>query len=426
VSRVDPVHVYGLARLRKEYLERHADGGDFKAFLDRFVNLREAVQGRHKPVRFYGLTFGHPAQAREALGHNHVHRAHRQRGVLGELDTLSARSASLPKDEAGQLDLLHRAGLATDATTLKDALQEIELPFMFAGREQFVENQQRGAAGIDPKLRNVTMESPVHEQNALNLLLGRAQDAVAKGKSLAADFAYWQTLVPDWAPKVRDQLEAQGIPFSVELLASPGINLTDPSKPLFDRGAHPASLSQLGVDQGGEQAFLRSLSAEELMTQIWPLYYQYYHRPAGAPVPKGFEAGLTFGSGVLGPDGTLTHSPIMDTDVYKRWAAYAQPGTDGGGWIDDPLTGIKWNPLTGEYQVYNSHAPKQAMFQAVASGQITAGQFASLTTSDLALNLLGSRVGAAAALHDPSYYFAGPLAPYGNLTDDERARFEAL
>jgi len=444
VSRVDPVHVYGLARLRQEYMERHPDGGDFKAFLQRFDALREAVQGKHDPVRFYGLTFGKTANAHKAAGHSNaqsVHHAQKHRRVLGDTTTVVGADAvtgtaarklagSLPTDDAGKLALLHQAGLATDATTLQDALKELELPFMFAGREQWVENQGRKTDGIDPKLQNVSMGDIVTEPNALNLLLGRAHDAVAQGKSLADDFKYWQSLVPSWAPGVRDTLAAQNIPFSVELLASPEINLTDPSKPLFDKGAHPSSLAQLGVDQQGEQAFLRSLSAQELMTQIWPLYYQYYHRPAGSPIPAGFEAGLTFGSGVIGADGTLTHSPIMDTDAYKRWSAYGQPGTDGGGWIDDGPTGIKWNPLTGAVQMpsqSSSNSNSRLMFlQQIMNGQVNAGQFGSMTSTDLAIDLIGSRVGAAAALNDPSIYFSGPLASYGTLTDDEKARFAAL
>jgi hypothetical protein len=165
----------------------------------------------------------------------------------------------------------------------------------------------------------VTMESILREPNALNLLLGRAQGAVEEGRSLAGDLEYGQTLVPAWAPGVRDQLAANGIPFSVELLASPEMNLNDPSAPLFT--GQPSSLFNLGVLQAGERSFLNSLSAEELMTQIWPLYHQYYHRPAGAPVPPGLEAGLTFGSPVARSDGTYARSPIMATDVYRRWSA---------------------------------------------------------------------------------------------------------
>lgn len=430
VSQVDPIHVHNLTRLRREYLERHPRGGDFKAFMERFDALREAVHGNHKPVRFYGLTFGHPSErARHTLGEVD------DSGDTGDTgDIVNDLPPSLPQDDAGRLDLLHQAGLATDATTLQDALKELELPFMFAGREQWVENLQRsdGAGDPPPKLQNVAMESVVHEKNALNLLLGRAHDAVVNGTSLADDFAYWQTLVPDWAPGVRDQLEAQGIPFSMELLSSPEINLTDPSQPLFAADAQPASLAQLGVHQAGERAFLRSLSAQELMTQIWPLYSQYYHRAAGAPVPAGFEAGLTFGSPVTDGDGKLVRSPIMDTDVYKRWAAYGQPGTEGGGWITDEVLGIRWNPLTNELKTFGVNdgkgwvGGKRGLLQQILNGQITASSFPSSGYGEAILNLLGSRVAAAAVTHDPSIYFAGPLAAYGNLPSDVLDRFKAL
>jgi hypothetical protein len=430
VNHVDPVHAHGVARLRKEYLERHPGGGNFKAFLERFDNLREAVHGHHKPVRFYGLTFGH--HSRSTLGEV---TDTGDTGDTGDVqDIVNDLPASLPQDDAGRLDLLHQAGLATDASSLQDALKELELPFMFAGREQWVENLQRsdGAGDPDPKLQNVAMESIVHDKNALNLLLGRAHDAVVNGTSLADDFSYWQTLVPDWAPGVRDQLEAQGIPFSLELLSSPEINLTDPSKPLFPADAQPVSLAQLGVHQAGERAFLRSLSAQELMTQIWPLYYQYYHRPAGAPVPAGMEAGLTFGSPVTGSDGKLVRSPIMDTEVYKRWAAYGQPGTDGGGWITDEVYGIRWNPLTGEVKTFGSSdgsgpfAGKRRLLQQILGGKASAANFPSTSYSEGILSLLGSRVAAAAAANDPSIYFAGPLAEYANMPDDVLARFKAL
>jgi hypothetical protein len=411
MTRVDTTHVYGIERLRHEYLRRHPGGGDFNAFLQRFQALREAVHGRHDPVRFYHLTFGDPDGKSRGVAAAHAAREGGTRAVLGVEGDDGEVSPSLPQDDAGKLALLQQAGLATGATSLQDALRELELPFMFAGREQWVTNvtRQDGAASIDPKLQNVTMESVLTEPNALNLLLGRAQDAVENGTSLAGDFAYWQSLVPEWAPRVRDQLAAQGIPFSVELLASPEINLTDPSKPLFGKDAAPNSLFGLGVHQMGERAFLRSLSAEELMTQVWPLYFQYYHRPAGSPVPAGFEAGLTFGSPVRNPDGTYTRSPLMSTDVYKRWAAYNQPGIEGGGTIRDDRLGLSWNPLTGEYHVDGDGQPASASAESV-------------------LSQTSSRVAAAIVLKDPSIYFAGPLAPYAPdaLGEDARARLQAL
>jgi len=100
--QVDPVQVYGVKRLRREYFERNPQG-DFKAFLERFDALRQAVRGHHKPVRFYGLTFGHPAAHARAHGAEGAGAAHPAR---------SAQAVSVPQDPGGQLDLLKRAGLA--------------------------------------------------------------------------------------------------------------------------------------------------------------------------------------------------------------------------------------------------------------------------------------------------------------------------
>lgn len=431
-----PVDVHGLQRLRTEYLERHPKGGDFAAFMERFDALREAVHGQHKPVRFYGLTFGGPDAQARAHGHD-ASKAHR-RTTLGETGETGEEGVDsvdlppgLPQDDAGRLALLQAAGVGTGATSLQEALADIELPFMFAGREQWLQNLARpdGQEGIDAKLQNVTMESVLDEPNALNLLLGRAHDAIENGRNMADDVAYWKSLVPDWAPRVRDQLASQGVPFSVELLASPELNLTDPSKPLFGASDTPSSLVGLGVHQRGERAFLRSLSAEELMTQLWPLYHQYFHRPAGSPPPPGFEAGMTFGSPVRNADGTFTRSPVMESEVYKRWAAYNQPGVEGGGVIRDTSLGLTWNPFTGEATVSGGgHSTAQQMLEQLLSGQIRKQHFPNGDWSQNVLDLVGSRAAAAAVLGDPSFYFAGPLSGYGpgGLDQTVKDRFAAL
>jgi hypothetical protein len=426
MSRVDPVPVHGLKRLRQEYLERNP-GGDFKAFLQRWDALREAVHGDHKPVRFYGLTFGHG----ERVNGTHGHRTRETMSVAAGRETQAAGKASIPQDEAGRLDLLKRAGLADPgASSLAEALQDLELPFMFAGREQWVRNLQRaGDAQVEPWLRNVSMESPINDQNALNLLLGRARDAVASGRSLAADVSKWRELVPSWAPGVRDQLASEGIPFSVELLSSPEINLTDPSKPLFGAGARPSCLAGLGVNDAGESAFLRSLSAEELMTQVWPLAYQYYHRPAGAPVPEGFEAGLTFGSPAQRADGTFVRSPIMETDAYKRWAALGFPGDPTQNGVVGGAYGASYNPLLGTGDPGNGVG---GLGRSIASGDLRPEHLYPFTSDwnanrDVVISSLGV-IGAAAFLDDPSVYFAGPRADYNpaNLDEATRARLTAL
>jgi hypothetical protein len=235
--------------------------------------------------------------------------------------------SSIPDSDFERVRILQTAGL-TGAGTLRDAMQALELPFIFAGREQWVRNVTGAGVEDEPRLWDVSMQSVVHDDHAQQLLLGRTLAAAEYRSPQAAfdDLSYWQTLVPEWAPRVRDQLEARGIPFAVELLASPEINLTDPSKPLFAKGEMPSSLFQLGVLQHGENDYLRSISAEELMLEVWPDYWRYYHRPAGSPVPPDLRAGMTFGSPVLQADGTYLRSPIMSTDSYMRWLAYGYPG----------------------------------------------------------------------------------------------------
>ena len=235
--------------------------------------------------------------------------------------------SSLPESEYERVRILQAAGL-TGGGTLQDALRDLELPFMFAGREQWVKNVSGEGVQDDPRLWDVSMQSVVHEVHAQRLLFGRtlASDEYRGPQAAHDDLSYWQTLVPEWAPRVRDALAAQGIPFAVELLSSPQINLYDPSKPLFPKGDSPTSLFQLGSLQEGENAFLRSLSAEELMLEVWPDYWRYYHRPAGAPVPDDLRAGMTFGSPVRLADGTYLRSPVMSEDSYMRWLAYGYPG----------------------------------------------------------------------------------------------------
>lgn len=244
---------------------------------------------------------------------------------------------SIPADDFSRMRILQGAGLVGGGT-YASALRQLELPFMFAGREQWVRNLSGQGVEDEQRLWDVAMESIRHEWNAERLLLGRTI-AVGEERSPQAafdDLGYWETLVPDWASAVRDDLAAEGIPFSVELLSSPQINLTDPSKPLFGKGEMPGSLFQLGVLQEGENDYLRSVSAEELMREVWPSYWRYYHRPAGSPVPDDLRAGLTFGSPVLQADGTYLRSPVMSTNSYMRWLAYGYPGYN----VDEDVDGL--------------------------------------------------------------------------------------
>jgi hypothetical protein len=273
-------------------------------------------------------------------------------------------------------------------------------------------------------------------------------DALAGEPELLRAFqAVGRTGVPEWAPRVRDALAEQGIPFSAELLASSEVNVSDAARPLFPLGAHPSSLFGLGVLEAGENAFLRSLSAEELMLQAWPLYYRYYHRAAGAAVPAGLEAGLTFGTSLrvacdAGTPGcidgwTLQFSPVRSSDAYMRWLAYGFPGAGGDGQhdgyvVDDGL-GWAYKPLTGEFFKVSdgSGSPYDAWrrmnLDRIMSGQILPEHF-STPWEDVVKFLVGSRIAAAGVLKDPSIWFAGQYEGYApsDLEPETLDRYRAL
>lgn len=354
----------------------------------------------------------------------------------------------LPTGEGAQLRLLQAAGVADGAGSLEDALAALELPFMFAGREQWVANLGGGdGAAADPRLWNVTMESILRDGNAQRLILGRAAWALEERTTMAADLAYWESLVPEWAPRVRDELAAEGIPFSIELLSSPDINLDDPAEPLFSRGAHPTSLFSLGVLQAGENAYLRGLSAEEVTSELWPLVWRYHHRPAGAPVPEGFEAGLTLGGAVrIACSEVVTNgcingvkyrfSPVRSTDSYTRWVAYGTPGLDAAGshngYVVDAGIGMGYNPLTGAFfDTAGSAAVRDSQrrrwLSLMQSGALQPGHFITPWT-EVVQAFLVNRISSAGYLGDPSIYFTGVYAPFApdKLSADTRARLAAV
>jgi hypothetical protein len=357
--------------------------------------------------------------------------------------TIPTLPTSLPRDAAGRLQLLQSAGLALDASTLEEALHELQLPFMFAGREQWVRNLTTAdGAGGDPRLWNVTMENPITEENSLRILLGRASWAASERGTMADDVAYWESLVPDWAPEVRDQLAAEGYPFSLELLASPEVQF-DRSQPLFAKGSHPASLFGLGVLQSGENAFLRSMGADNVLLELWPLYYRYHHRAAGAPVPDDLKAGLTFGTVIAEScpeqtaDGCINglryrHTAVMDTDAYKAWTAYGMPGSEGdgqhNGYVVDSLTGWAYNPTTGEFfQAYEVDTFQSRWLEMLQNGSLQPSYFIT-PWEEVVSGGLGSRIAAAGFLRDPSIWFSGPYAPYAHdlLPEGALDRYKTL
>ena len=204
-------------------------------------------------------------------------------------------------------------------------VKELELGFVFAGIEQW----RRNLAGdpinerTEAWLTHVSFQNPSYD-SPTRVLLENSMTLFRKRRKAAMIEAKRGALVPDWAHAVQIMLDAKGIPFTGDLISSPEIDLSG-FAPLFPKGARPVSLFSLTGFQAGESGFYRSLSVVELMVEIYPLYWRYYHRPAGAPVPPEMLAGFAFGSPVLMPDGTYLRSPVMSTAAYERWSASGQP-----------------------------------------------------------------------------------------------------
>lgn len=233
--------------------------------------------------------------------------------------------------------------------------------------------------------------------------------------------------IPEWAPEAYSNLQEQGVPWSTELLYNlapvngragnrPGaVNYNDPSQPLFNLGTDPVSLFQLTNFQAGESAHYASMTAQQLLEQIWPLYHANYNRPAGAPSPTG---GLMFGDigydeskmGQLG--GGVIKPKTRETEVYQQWGDYGMPGDPTmGGWIRDHM-GFGINPITGETQLGK---PMDPLGQAILSGQLKPEHLYPFVPDwhahlDLLYGTLG-RVGTAAFLNDWSLMERGSLDP---------------
>lgn len=248
------------------------------------------------------------------------------RNVYAELGVSGLNASNdILKDPAKLAKLFHMAGFTG---SVQDILKQLDLAGSFAGAEQFRQNVtgQQGNVAANDYLQNVDTLSASSNMNTLRRYVNEMVDDLENGRDPQAKWAKRQALVPAWAPPVYDELKAKNIPWSTELFTSPSINYSDPSKPLFAQGQHPASLIGLTGLQQGEESVYRGASAAELMSQMYPAYYAYAHRPAGAPVPAGLEAGMTLGSPVLGPNGQYTRSPLASTSLYQRNQALGEPG----------------------------------------------------------------------------------------------------
>jgi hypothetical protein len=325
-------------------------------------------------------------------------------------------------------------GLGGFSGSLDEMLKQALLGSAFGAVDRWRVNL--GGGTQTPGTESSSFALDMHE---LRRIIGGIQEDLTAGRTPRG--ASRQQFVPDWAPGVFDKLVGGGegsaagilsqlkersarsssLDFDMSYLSSPGINLTDPTKPLFAEGSHPASLWGGTGGQAGEESFMRTLSAQEYMEQILPIMRQAFHQEAGAPNPYG-------GAPMFGIQGG---SPMTQTDAYKRWTAYGQPSSG------EKYRGVEsgaYNPFTGGYQ-YSPMGGGQPgigmLMDRIMSGEVRPEHFFPFQPTwapqqDWLADILG-RGTTAGFLQDPSVWFAGPYAPYapGQLSPDALARLRA-
>lgn len=219
--------------------------------------------------------------------------------------------------------------LGTSYDDLAEMLDDLELPVAFAKIEQWRRNLERR------ELSDALLDLPsgsVRQQPGKRHLRTRILGKENNQEEIRAQVKEWRSYVPKWAEPAKDKLRAMGIPYMdlgvFELLKDPEIDLSGKT-PLFPEGDLPSSLAPIhGYDQA-EGRVLQQASAAEIMLEVWPHQWRYNHRPAGAKIPSniwygdgkayGYAAGLSFGSPVLQPNGIYVWSPIMSTEIYRRY-----------------------------------------------------------------------------------------------------------
>jgi hypothetical protein len=174
-----------------------------------------------------------------------------------------------PRGDAGWLFLANQR-FGHNHSSFTEMLDYFEAKAMFAGRQQWVIVTDNKTVPV--AFRNVSSQSIVTEPQAQRLFLNR----LLYGYDHEAHEKAWDKATPDWAETVKAELEADGVPFSVELLADGDINLKA-GKPLFAKGRMPQTLLGLKVLQEGERGYLESLDAPTLMREVWPLYWERFH-----------------------------------------------------------------------------------------------------------------------------------------------------
>lgn len=261
--------------------------------------------------------------------------------------------------------------------TLDEQLQNAMLGSGFSGVDQWRRNLtgdtvQEG--GADAYANNVGFAM---DQNQLNRIVGEIMATIRDPQGLQALQGTWQQRlggtgeggyqgVPDWAPAsfasatgggtdLLGQLQSRaaeggGLRFNLGALSSPGINLYDPSQPLFGPETHPSSLIGLTGMGAGEEAYLRGLSAAEFLSGPGAYADAYYNRAAGSPAPGPSPMFGAYDEATGQVGGAMRSDP-----TYQRWTAYGQPGNDVEAYqgIRDTFGNV-YNPFTGGGNIGNS------------------------------------------------------------------------
>lgn len=320
--------------------------------------------------------------------------------------------------------------------TLDEMKRDALVSWQYGGLKQYIANLSGSREDVRNSawMQNVGM---TNDENAWLNIVNQITGDISAGKDPSVVWGERYSRMTEEMPYLLtayDKLVEQGIPFSVELLADPSLNLTDPNKPLFDFGtAHPTSLDQLTGFQAGEEAYYAGLTAEELLTQVYPLYSQYYNRPAGTAPPDNLAGGLTFGgynpvTGAVG--GAIRENPSQANDLYMRAMSYGMLDPEHWGRVGGDAgpfgPASEYYPLLNTGTAYPSNPNMGRWSQALQGGEIQPGYFYDEQAyNDLAMMTFG-RIGMAAFTGDPSYWFAGQYAPYANIDEATRNRYSSL
>lgn len=337
--------------------------------------------------------------------------------------------------------LLQQVGIP--GATADERLQNAMLGSSFSGIDQWRRNltgQTVQEGGADSYANNVGFSL---DMNQLNRVLGEITAAWQDGShgGLAGLRNTWQQRlhgtgeggyqgVPDWAPgafqsatgggtDILGQLgsraaEGGGLRFNLAALSSPGINLYDPSKPLFGPDTHPSSLIGMTGMGAGEEAYYRGLSAAEFLQGPGAYGDAYYNRAPGSPAPGPSPMFGAYDERTGQVGGAIRQDP-----TYQRWTAYGQPGNDYDAYQGiEGSYGTMYNPFTGGGSVGNPPTP---LGEAIGSGHLQPGHLAgspSTFPDDLIRSAFGA-VGGAAYGYPQLYWGGSPWEQFAPWNLDE-------